>query len=201
MIVYLYDAEGVYIQADETELDHLETKLQGKEIYLLPPNATFTKPEVFEGFIPVWKDGSWLQVEDHRGTSYWLPGDSYETPARIFDVLGPLPADALFTPPEPTKEELEAKIQAELTNVVQTALDDFAKTRNYDGILSVCSYANSANPKFKAEADYCIKLRDDTWAAGYGIVDQVKSGIRDIPTPEEVIALLPVGSAKWPDEA
>jgi hypothetical protein len=35
MIVYLYDTEGVYTQADETELDHLESQIQGKEIYLL----------------------------------------------------------------------------------------------------------------------------------------------------------------------
>lgn len=98
--------------------------------------------------------------------------------------------------PTPTEEE----IQANLTQVVQDALDNFAKTRNYDGILSVCSYANSTNPKFKAEADYCIQLRDDTWAAGYIILDQVKSGFRAIPTAEELIALLPVSSAKWPDE-
>jgi len=101
-----------------------------------------------------------------------------------------------LTPHVPTEEEIQAK----LTQVVQNALDNFAKTRNYDGILSVCSYANSTNPKFKAEADYCVQLRDDTWAAGYIILDQVKSGFRAIPTAEELIALLPVSSAKWPDE-
>lgn len=101
---------------------------------------------------------------------------------------------------EKSQEEIEAQIQATLTQVVQNALDNFAKTRNYDGILSVCSYANSTNPKFKAEADYCVQLRDDTWAAGYIILDQVKSGFRAIPTAEELIALLPVSSAKWPDE-
>ena len=107
-------------------------------------------------------------------------------------------------PPEPeyvpTQEEIEAQVQATLTQVVQNALDNFAKTRNYDGILSVCSYANSTNPKFKAEADYCVQLRDDTWAAGYIILDQVKSGFRAVPTAEELIALLPVSSAKWPNE-
>ena len=97
--------------------------------------------------------------------------------------------------PTPTEEE----IQSNLTQVVQNALDNFAKTRNYDGILSVCSYANSTNSKFKAEADYCVQLRDDTWAAGYVILDQVKQGLIEIPTAEQLIEMLPVSNAQWPD--
>ena len=102
--------------------------------------------------------------------------------------------------PAPTPEEIAATIQKQLTDAVQTALDAFAQTRGYDGIMSACSYANSTDAQFKIEADYCITLRDETWRMGYAIVADVKSGLRPIPSMEELIAELPVGSAKWPDE-
>ena len=98
--------------------------------------------------------------------------------------------------PAPTTEE----IQFQLTEAVQSALDDFAKTRGYDGIMSACSYSNSTDAQFKLEADYCIQLRDTTWRMGYAILAEVKAGTRPIPSVEELIAELPVGSAKWPDE-
>ena len=102
--------------------------------------------------------------------------------------------------PEPTKEELEARLQVTMTDAVQSALDNFAKTRGYDGIMSACSYSNSTDAQFKLEADYCIQLRDTTWRMGYAILAEVKAGTRLIPSVEELIAELPVGSAKWPDE-
>lgn len=102
--------------------------------------------------------------------------------------------------PEPTIEELQAEIQKQLTDAVQYALDAFAKTRGYDGIMSACSYSNSTDAQFKLEADYCIQLRDTTWRTGYAILAEVKAGNRPVPTAEELLAELPVGSAKWPDE-
>ncbi len=101
--------------------------------------------------------------------------------------------------PEPTIEEIQAQIQKQLTEAVQHALDAFAQTRGYDGIMSACSYFNSTDPIFRLEADYCIQLRDTTWRMGYQILDQVKAGLRSIPTADELLAELPVGSAKWPE--
>ena len=101
-----------------------------------------------------------------------------------------------LTFPEPTPEE----VQKQMTDAVQAALDNFAKTRGYDGIMSACSYSNSTDAQFKLEADYCIQLRDTTWRMGYAILAEVKAGNRPIPSVEELIAELPVGSAKWPDE-
>lgn len=100
--------------------------------------------------------------------------------------------------PQPTPEEIEAQLQKQMTDAVQSALDDFAETRGYDGIMSACSYSNSTDEQFKLEADYCIKLRDETWRMGYAILAEVKAGTRAIPTVEELIAELPVGSAQWP---
>lgn len=102
--------------------------------------------------------------------------------------------------PQPTPEEIEAQLQKQMTDAVQYALDAFAKTRGYDGIMSACSYSNSTDAQFKLEADYCIQLRDTTWRMGYAILAEVKADNRPVPTVEELIAELPVGSAKWPDE-
>lgn len=108
--IYKYDEKTKeYIGAGTTMLDPLETKLQGKNIYLLPKNATFIKPkEVEDGYVNVWDGGLWKRTEDNRGKEYWLPEDVYGAPARIMEELGPFPEGATTTTPEQTLEELKA---------------------------------------------------------------------------------------------
>lgn len=109
MLVYKFDEKGLFVGIDETELDPLESKLQGKEIFLLPPNATFDAPEIKEGFAPVWNGGKWEQIEDHRGVAFWLEGDSFGTLARTMNELGPLPKGATLVAPVMTEEEKQAQ--------------------------------------------------------------------------------------------
>ena len=113
MLVYKFDEKGVFVGTDETELDPLESEMQGKEIYLLPPNSTFDAPEERKGFASVWNGETWEQVEDNRGYEYWLEGDTYGAPARMMNELGPLPDGAILTPPEMSKEEKEAQALAQ----------------------------------------------------------------------------------------
>ena len=101
-------------------------------------------------------------------------------------------ADAIANPP-PTPEQ----IVAQYTAGVQKYLDDFARTRNYDGILSAATYATSAVPKFKAEGQYAVEARDATWAKCYEILAAVGGGSRPMPTMEELITELPV--LTWPN--
>jgi hypothetical protein len=54
------------------------------------------------------------------------------------------------------------QIKAEITASTQSRLDTFANTRNYDGILSACTYASSSIPKFANEGQYCVDARDAT---------------------------------------
>lgn len=96
-------------------------------------------------------------------------------------------------PEPPTMEEL----QVIFTEAIQGYLDDFAKTRNYDGILSASTYATSTIPKFKSEGQYAVEVRDSVWAKGYEILNDVMSKERPVPTLEEVLAELPVLS--WPE--
>ena len=94
--------------------------------------------------------------------------------------------------PPPTTEQIIAQYTAR----VQKHLDDFARTRNYDGILSAATYATSAVPKFKAEGQYAVEARDATWAKCYEILAAVEAGSRTMPTLEELLAELP--ALVWP---
>jgi len=81
-------------------------------------------------------------------------------------------------PPTTTQEQIIASLTAQ----IQKRLDDFAKTRNYDGILSACTYATSTVPKFATEGQYCVQARDATWATGYALMDEVLAGTRPVPS-------------------
>lgn len=87
-----------------------------------PANATRADlpPRPWGRQWPRWSGDAWEMVEDHRerktptfraedaqvATEYWLPGDTWETPARQMFVPGPLPPDALLTRPEKPAELL-----------------------------------------------------------------------------------------------
>jgi hypothetical protein len=74
------------------------------------------------------------------------------------------------------------KVKDEIIFNTQKRLDDFAKTRLYDGILSACTYATSSVPKFQTEGQYCVDARDSTWATLYTILGEVEAGTRPMPT-------------------
>lgn len=118
----------------------------------------------------------------------WIPSDV----ATIGDVY----ENGEFIKP-PTPEKPIEQLQKEIIDSTQQRLDDFAKTRNYDGILSACTYATSAVPKFQTEGQYCVNARDNTWAALYQLFDDVTNGVTPMPASfDDVEPLLPV--LEWP---
>ena len=103
-----------------------------------------------------------------------------------------------------TEEEIAAAIQTKqqrliesIRDATQQRLDAFAQTRNYDGILSACTYATSTIPKFQQEGQYCVLMRDQTWAALYSIWDDVLAGNRLVPSSySDIESELP--TLQWP---
>lgn len=93
-------------------------------------------------------------------------------------------------------EELQAQNESTMLGIIagtQERLDAFANTRNYDGILSACTYATSTVPKFKSEGQYCVNARDATWAELYSILAQVQANTRPMPLGySEIESELPV---------
>lgn len=83
------------------------------------------------------------------------------------------------------EDEIKAKKQYLISNLVeatQRRLDNFAKIKNYDSILSLCTYATSSNEIFKKEGQYGVEMRDATWLKLYEILGEVEAGIRELPT-------------------
>jgi hypothetical protein len=97
----------------------------------------------------------------------------------------------------PKDQASHSQLEADFTSAIQQRLDGFARTRNYDSILSACTYASSAIPKFRDEGQACVNLRDATWAAAYAILEQVKAGQRPMPDElADIEADLP--ALEWP---
>lgn len=96
--------------------------------------------------------------------------------------------------PPPSPEQIKTMI----VDAVQRRLDDFAKTRAYDGILSAATYATSTVPNFATEGQYAVEVRDATWSKLYQILAEVEAGTRPIPAGyADIEPELPV--LAWPE--
>ena len=94
----------------------------------------------------------------------------------------------------PTSEQVKNIISF----AIQKKLDEFARTKGYDSILSACSYVSSTNESFRAQAQYCVQARDDAWTMASKIWEEVAAGTRTAPTSlEDIESTLP--SLTWPD--
>jgi hypothetical protein len=113
-----------------------------------------------------YQDGEYLVTEDANGCEI----------SREINI--PLPIQSI-------------DMQKQLTDIVQTYLDEAAQQKLYDGILSMCSYDNDPNPVFAAEATAAKKFRSDTWSHCHQVMDDVENGVREIPTGDELLAELP----------
>lgn len=82
----------------------------------------------------VWTGEGWEIEEDHRqardkggvvaegsGTPYWLPGDTWQAPARYLNKLGPLPENALLIKPEKDLNTLKTEKKAEIIRAHEAA--------------------------------------------------------------------------------
>ena len=143
--------------------------------------TTTEKPEfnaliqTIEERTPVKKDSVWEQQ--------WVIVEKYSQADRD-QIL----ADEI----EKQKQEEVEALQDSIVNAVQKRLDDFARTRNYDGILSAATYATSTNTTFQAEGQRAVQLRDDTWQALYNILGQVATQGRVVNSFEDIEGDLPV---------
>ena len=96
----------------------------------------------------------------------------------------------------------ESGIQKRLTDAVQNWMDRRAQERGYDNIASACSYIQSTDDVFQAEAEVCVAWRDRVWRYCYNVLDEVMAGRRSIPTVEELLAELDAElPLVWPEAA
>lgn len=116
-LAHVYDSRGIYIHSESCSPDPLESKIKGGAVWLIPANATLIEPPAaIEKHVRVFKNDSWTQVQDNRGTKYWLPGDDWQTEPHEMEDLGPLPDGAVTVRPEkpaPTEAELFQQLRSE----------------------------------------------------------------------------------------
>lgn len=105
--------------------------------------------------------------------------------------------DAEVKTAEQKQAEAQAALKNRLTSAIQSHMDNTAKERGYDNIMSLATYATSTNPKFSAEGQSGVEWRDEVWAQGYAILADVEAGVRDVPTEDELLAELTAFT--WPN--
>lgn len=113
MLIYKYDP----ITKELTGSRPAQKRPNGQPITDVLHATTVEPPLLEDKQQAVWNGESWDVVEDHRkkpsvegsGTPYWLPGDSWNTPARYMTELGPMPEGALLEAPAKTDDELAAE--------------------------------------------------------------------------------------------
>lgn len=155
-------------------------------------------PSHLYGFPPeLYLDLTWLDPAIGVYDYGWWPPQIVLPPLTEYQSLGQetLTADAVnrvvhvgYAVRDWTPEEITAhkSAKAEIFRVatelkVAQELDNFAKTRGYDSILSACSYATSSVPKYQVEGARAMTLRDASWVKAYETITAVTA--HEIPPP------------------
>ncbi len=89
-------------------------------------------------------------------------------------------------PYQPTQLDIVKEFESK----IQSHLDETARSKGYDNIMTACSYAGAPNP-FENEAKAFITWRGEVWAYAFAELVKVQEGRRQVPDLEEFIAELP----------
>jgi hypothetical protein len=133
-------------------------------VYLIPALATTMPP-------PETDDNSYVRFVDDEWTIFKM---------QIVD-------DRMEQEPQPTIEE-QLK---HLSSVVRMHMHTKVQEKDYDNIISACSYISSTNDQFREEAQKCIEWRDNVWEMFHAITQDVHSRLIEVPTEEDLIKMLP----------
>lgn len=102
-------------------------------------------------------------------------------------------------PAEETRDEMIARRQAEIVNMVQNLIDETAQQKRYDDGLSCVSYVGDPDEEFNADAVAFVAWRGRCWRTCYNILASVTAGTvapEDV-TDEYVLERLPI--MEWPE--
>lgn len=87
--------------------------------------------------------------------------------------------------------ESSEQIIKRLESLIDRYLDNQANTFRYESIRTMVTYENDPNPKFTAEGVGAKVFRSAVYTLGVSLIGEVQSGLREVPTEEELLALMP----------
>ena len=205
-----------FTQQETCSPDPLESEIKGEAVWLIPANATLIEPPAaVEKHVRMFQNGVWTQVEDNRGTEYWLPGDDWQTEPREMEELGPLPDGALLERPEKPFSQLKIEKLNEINAAYQQAIATLTPTYPDDERLTFDKQEqearawqadNSTSTPFvdalasgrqmdKAELVSRIIAKADAFAIASGSLTGQRQRYEDLldaaETAEEVEAIVP----------
>lgn len=111
MKAYLYDPEqkSIFKEEIECQKDPVESRKQGRDVFLLPGNATYEKPPKAEdGYVIIFENGHWVKKHDYKGKTYYVTADGYYGSPKEMKEYGDLPEGCSFDRPPMTAEEQAA---------------------------------------------------------------------------------------------
>ena len=178
---YLFDRmTGEFIREQETHLDLLESKKQGKNVYLISAAGTTTPPpEKKDGYAVIWNGTVWEQIEDHRGEIVW----KNHTESMEIRDLGPIPAG--WTHDQPGKPVEMADYDAAMeAHIAAARIARGYTSREPD------AYLNSRNERWAQDAEDFIDFRDKVMEYGLAVMNEY-AAIGKAPSLDEFKAGLP----------
>lgn len=89
------------------------------------------------------------------------------------------------------KQESSEQVIKRLESEIDKYLDAQANTFRYESIRTMVTYENDPNPKFNAEGVGAKAFRSAVYTLGVNLIGEVQSGLREVPTEDELLALMP----------
>ena len=196
------EAEQARLEAEEQARLEAEERARLEHEAML---AAFPETTVFYNEIidrgEVKSLGQWVK-DAHTADAYgWLDNHMDETDLTFKPnaTAGGIYYLKGYEPAAETREEMIARRQTEIVNMVQNIIDETAHKKNYDDGVSCASYVGDPDEEFNADAVAFVAWRGRCWRACYNILDSVKAGTvapEDV-TDEYVLERLPV--MEWPE--
>ena len=204
MKFYLYDEKtNQFIKEQEGYLDPLETKAQGKNVYIVPPFSTTEKPDLTilkDNEILVFNDNKWqVEQEFYVGKIVECQGERVSKYVTDNDLTFE-PCDGGFKIVEKqVKEKTLEELREQKLNELSSQASHFEQTENKDMFLtSSLGFRVNADPKAKRNIDTLIELQVQTFR-DYDNVIHANITVQDLERIKKEISLNVVNlyNQKW----
>lgn len=86
--------------------------------------------------------------------------------------------------------------EAEARRIIAEHMDNVVRARGYFSIGTACAWVDSDSAIVKAQAEACVKWRDQIGDKVRQILYEIATGLRPVPTQSQLISEMP--AMQWP---